>query len=105
MGEEHERLKSDLLLAQRRIDGLQAALNTGSEIDEDEDRMKDLSDLDEEETESAINATDNQNDSSEQPSLIPEISSTNEWFYHCYTRRILHLISKHLTTLYSGSRG
>lgn len=78
MGEEHERLKSDLLLAQRRIDGLQAALNTGSEIDEDEDRMKDLSDLDEEETESAINATDNQNDSSEQPSLIPEISSTNE---------------------------
>ncbi|KAI6175783.1 M protein repeat protein [Aphelenchoides bicaudatus] len=57
-GEEHERLKSDLLLAQRRIEGLQAALNAGSEVDED-DRLNDLSDDEESVTTTTDNLTHN----------------------------------------------
>jgi hypothetical protein len=78
-GEEHERLKSDLLLAQRRIEGLQAALNVGSEVDEDE-RLNELSDLDEEEIGSVTTTTDNltsHNDSSEHqaPPLNESVAS------------------------------
>lgn len=76
-GEEHERIKSDLLLAQRRIEGLQAALNAGSEVDEDE-RLNELSDLDEEDV-GSVTTTDltSHNDSAEQPNASLALSETS----------------------------
>lgn len=71
MGDEHERLKSDLILAQRRIEGLQAALNAGSCADDEEDRLNELSDLDEEDQDLMTTTTDNltsHNDSAEHQS-------------------------------------
>jgi hypothetical protein len=78
MGDEHERLKSDLILAQRRIESLQAALNVGSEVDEDE-RLNELSDLDEEDLASTT-TTDNltsHNDSAEQRNSAMAMSETS----------------------------
>lgn len=68
-----------MVLAQRRIESLQAALNAGSEVDDDEERLNELSDLDEEDIDSVTTTTDNltsHNDSAEHPNSAPPLNES-----------------------------
>jgi len=71
--DEYQHSKSDLLLAQRRIEGLQAALNAGSDIEEDDRNELELSDLDEEEEAHSVTTTTETSHNNSGDQQIPSI--------------------------------